>query len=168
MKAGRNASSRPPAPASRRLRAKPRTDEGDRVRSRSNSRTGRPPPRATLPLHLPSNPAAHRGGEARRRRCGPLHADGHRRDPAPSSRSAPQHPPPRNLQPARACTAKRLRPCRSSSRSAAVSASRATHSYPLELRQRQRGVRSEEHTSELQSRENLVCRLLLEKKKQQQ
>src|SRR5690606_18398812 len=33
-------------------------------------------------------------------------------------------------------------------------------------RARQR-VRSEEHTSELQSRENLVCRLLLEKKKQQ-
>src|SRR5690606_40736291 len=29
----------------------------------------------------------------------------------------------------------------------------------------QRGGRSEEHTSELQSRENLVCRLLLEKKK---
>src|SRR5690606_40928010 len=28
--------------------------------------------------------------------------------------------------------------------------------------------RSEEHTSELQSRENLVCRLLLEKKKEQQ
>src|SRR5690606_41523430 len=30
---------------------------------------------------------------------------------------------------------------------------------------RRRGPRSEEHTSELQSRENLVCRLLLEKKK---
>src|SRR5690606_41068530 len=29
----------------------------------------------------------------------------------------------------------------------------------------QHGHRSEEHTSELQSRENLVCRLLLEKKK---
>src|SRR5690606_9441967 len=29
------------------------------------------------------------------------------------------------------------------------------------------GTRSEEHTSELQSRENLVCRLLLEKKKRQ-
>src|SRR5690606_40512467 len=29
-------------------------------------------------------------------------------------------------------------------------------------------VRSEEHTSELQSRENLVCRLLLEKKKHKQ
>src|SRR5690606_40527406 len=27
------------------------------------------------------------------------------------------------------------------------------------------GLRSEEHTSELQSRENLVCRLLLEKKR---
>src|SRR5690606_42073480 len=31
--------------------------------------------------------------------------------------------------------------------------------------QSQDGHRSEEHTSELQSRENLVCRLLLEKKK---
>src|SRR5690349_24006721 len=30
------------------------------------------------------------------------------------------------------------------------------------------GVRSEEHTSELQSRRDLVCRLLLEKKKQTQ
>src|SRR5207302_11132013 len=30
------------------------------------------------------------------------------------------------------------------------------------------GLRSEEHTSELQSRENLVCRLLLEKKKKTQ
>src|SRR5690606_39637397 len=30
-----------------------------------------------------------------------------------------------------------------------------------------RAQRSEEHTSELQSRENLVCRLLLEKKKRQ-
>src|SRR2546430_10604558 len=29
------------------------------------------------------------------------------------------------------------------------------------------GFRSEEHTSELQSQSNLVCRLLLEKKKQQ-
>src|SRR5690606_40348857 len=32
-------------------------------------------------------------------------------------------------------------------------------------RDRRRQGRSEEHTSELQSRENLVCRLLLEKKK---
>src|SRR2546430_8531748 len=33
-----------------------------------------------------------------------------------------------------------------------------------ELRQRARPGRSEEHTSELQSQSNLVCRLLLEKK----
>src|SRR3989475_3163596 len=31
-----------------------------------------------------------------------------------------------------------------------------------------RGVRSEEHTSELQSQSNLVCRLLLEKKKKKE
>src|SRR5690606_40318462 len=31
-----------------------------------------------------------------------------------------------------------------------------------------RSFRSEEHTSELQSRENLVCRLLLEKKKKEE
>src|SRR5690606_41738945 len=35
---------------------------------------------------------------------------------------------------------------------------------PAEVRGDERRVRSEEHTSELQSRENLVCRLLLEKK----
>src|SRR5690606_40546225 len=33
---------------------------------------------------------------------------------------------------------------------------------PLLVERAVRGVRSEEHTSELQSRENLVCRLLLE------
>src|SRR5690606_41344945 len=36
---------------------------------------------------------------------------------------------------------------------------------PADRRTRRRPPRSEEHTSELQSRENLVCRLLLEKKK---
>src|SRR5690606_40100291 len=36
---------------------------------------------------------------------------------------------------------------------------------PEWLAERGPDVRSEEHTSELQSRENLVCRLLLEKKK---
>src|SRR5207302_10258303 len=35
----------------------------------------------------------------------------------------------------------------------------------LELHRHLPEIRSEEHTSELQSRENLVCRLLLEKKK---
>src|SRR5207244_7373329 len=37
-----------------------------------------------------------------------------------------------------------------------------------ELRTNQEGERSEEHTSELQSPDHLVCRLLLEKKKLQQ
>src|SRR5690606_41569075 len=36
---------------------------------------------------------------------------------------------------------------------------------PIALHHQLAAVRSEEHTSELQSRENLVCRLLLEKKK---
>src|SRR5690606_41168154 len=43
-----------------------------------------------------------------------------------------------------------------------------THPFALKRTTRLQGrnpVRSEEHTSELQSRENLVCRLLLEKKK---
>src|SRR2546427_9637136 len=35
----------------------------------------------------------------------------------------------------------------------------------LRLREAASGLRSEEHTSELQSQSNLVCRLLLEKKK---
>src|SRR5207302_11324126 len=39
------------------------------------------------------------------------------------------------------------------------------HSRPDAAGCRIYDVRSEEHTSELQSRENLVCRLLLEKKK---
>src|SRR2546430_3440726 len=34
-------------------------------------------------------------------------------------------------------------------------------------KQKHRSIRSEEHTSELQSQSNLVCRLLLEKKKNQ-
>src|SRR5690606_39535468 len=43
---------------------------------------------------------------------------------------------------------------------------RLAHDALDELRREKvREARSEEHTSELQSRENLVCRLLLEKKK---
>src|SRR5690606_42025711 len=38
------------------------------------------------------------------------------------------------------------------------------HQVPNRLLGRDEHLRSEEHTSELQSRENLVCRLLLEKK----
>src|SRR5436309_11006443 len=49
-------------------------------------------------------------------------------------------------------------------RSAARRGERSTHSE-FSGHIHQGGRRSEEHTSELQSRENLVCRLLLEKKK---
>src|SRR3712207_7813130 len=43
---------------------------------------------------------------------------------------------------------------------------RADDGADLALPDVERDVRSEEHTSELQSRQYLVCRLLLEKKKQ--
>src|SRR2546422_6959923 len=39
------------------------------------------------------------------------------------------------------------------------------HRHPGRPHRHRRGARSEEHTSELQSRLHLVCRLLLEKKK---
>src|SRR5262245_65215559 len=47
----------------------------------------------------------------------------------------------------------------------AVDLARATALSPGRGRRRQRVGRSEEHTSELQSLRHLVCRLLLEKKK---
>src|SRR5256885_14486792 len=43
--------------------------------------------------------------------------------------------------------------------------SKSQHEQPDLVRAERRGRRSEEHTSELQSPCNLVCRLLLEKKK---
>src|SRR5438445_9553508 len=43
---------------------------------------------------------------------------------------------------------------------------RADRTWRPALERRHRALRSEEHTSELQSRQYLVCRLLLEKKKQ--
>src|SRR3712207_8267613 len=42
-----------------------------------------------------------------------------------------------------------------------------TDPVAIVVQREQREVRSEEHTSELQSRQYLVCRLLLEKKKKQ-
>src|SRR3712207_7805825 len=47
-------------------------------------------------------------------------------------------------------------------------APRRDPSRRLKPQQRRREARSEEHTSELQSRQYLVCRLLLEKKKKKQ
>src|SRR5438477_8183438 len=48
---------------------------------------------------------------------------------------------------------------------ARAQAKRARHREDDRRRRRPDGLRSEEHTSELQSHVNLVCRLLLEKKK---
>src|SRR5690349_23818932 len=57
---------------------------------------------------------------------------------------------------------------RGRARAPAARARRARHGQDAarrEPRERARAPRSEEHTSELQSRRDLVCRLLLEKKK---
>src|SRR5207302_8484231 len=54
------------------------------------------------------------------------------------------------------------RPACGTTSGATATAGSATGGSPRTARAR---PRSEEHTSELQSRENLVCRLLLEKKK---
>src|SRR2546422_3408057 len=50
-------------------------------------------------------------------------------------------------------------------RSASIQAAKPTANRTLVSRSAATGPRSEEHTSELQSRLHLVCRLLLEKKK---
>src|SRR5690606_10164102 len=56
----------------------------------------------------------------------------------------------------------------SPARCAAGRVRRPLRAGPVRSRGGPHGPRSEEHTSELQSRENLVCRLLLEKKKETQ
>src|SRR5256886_7086455 len=63
------------------------------------------------------------------------------------------------------CTRTRMKLCiESDVRGVAVMTSSIDKSIASELIDG--GIRSEEHTSELQSQSNLVCRLLLEKKKQ--
>src|SRR5690606_41957395 len=66
------------------------------------------------------------------------------------TRRLPSRPPRR--RPPRSCRSQRRRRTRACASSSTPSGSRRA------------APRSEEHTSELQSRENLVCRLLLEKK----
>src|SRR5690349_24246209 len=63
------------------------------------------------------------------------------------------------LQRARRVRARSRRECSSRRRRLARTSSRPTSSF-----EGKKGSRSEEHTSELQSRRDLVCRLLLEKK----
>src|SRR5258706_8562154 len=60
----------------------------------------------------------------------------------------------------RSCIRNRCSNCSAAARAAVCASSK------LVSDQRQQEKRSEEHTSELQSLTNLVCRLLLEKKKQ--
>src|SRR5690606_41284320 len=76
-------------------------------------------------------------------------------------------PPPRStLFPYTTLFRSSRRPTRATtSTSAVASGPRCTTPSPPRLRSEGVVQRSEEHTSELQSRENLVCRLLLEKKK---
>src|SRR5206468_7571253 len=59
-----------------------------------------------------------------------------------------------------------LEPQRSARAARTVGRGNHFHSRDGRCVQRSRYARSEEHTSELQSRSDLVCRLLLEKKKQ--
>src|SRR2546422_5014669 len=58
------------------------------------------------------------------------------------------------------------RPWRGRSSSRMISGRSSETTYELDLPRHGLEIRSEEHTSELQSRLHLVCRLLLEKKKQ--
>src|SRR2546427_2682469 len=77
--------------------------------------------------------------------------------------------------PTRRVSARRTPPCRSRRRGHWPSAAGRVHRRAgvgaaatrrrASARERDRPPRSEEHTSELQSQSNLVCRLLLEKKK---
>src|SRR2546430_11438250 len=53
---------------------------------------------------------------------------------------------------------------RSGSAGSEISSGLGTSTGAASMTRRRCGVRSEEHTSELQSQSNLVCRLLLEKK----
>src|SRR2546425_7133134 len=77
-------------------------------------------------------------------------------DPISQPSATPKNPPKRPMAPASA--KKRLR----TSRSVAPSA------FRMPISRRRSRMRSEEHTSELQSLAYLVCRLLLEKKKNNQ
>src|SRR5690606_39611089 len=89
------------------------------------------------------------------RRCRDLHS-------FPTRRSS-------DLLPARWCwvssTFRQAAPRRASIQSLKTGCPRSRMSARTSRSARTRQTRSEEHTSELQSRENLVCRLLLEKKK---
>src|SRR5690606_41907118 len=96
------------------------------------------------PRHLPSSPTRRSSDLA-----GPARSAG------PAQAAGPARAAAQAAGPARAA-AQAAGPARAAAQAAGPA--RAAAPAP----------RSEEHTSELQSRENLVCRLLLEKKKKQE
>src|SRR5258708_24781520 len=80
-----------------------------------------------------------------------------------------RRPPRSTLFPTRRSSDLRIRSAKKSSRRCpeATSTTRPSTSVATDVLGRVVEVRSEEHTSELQSPDHLVCRLLLEKKKKQ-
>src|SRR6266446_9788687 len=79
-------------------------------------------------------------------------------------RAGPHHVPAPPAQRKKRAAARNLHPRRGPARG--VTGVAATTQSPANVTTRPPSTRSEEHTSELQSPCNLVCRLLLEKKKQ--
>src|SRR2546422_7986155 len=76
-----------------------------------------------------------------------------------------RRPPRSTLFPYTTLFRSRLGPRARALAGAALGSGRTVRSDGRDRRERARADRSEEHTSELQSRLHLVCRLLLEKKK---
>src|SRR5690606_41517103 len=102
-------------------------------------------------------------------RCASSH---HRRPPLPTRRSSDLSSPATRAT-SSAGTTRLTRPSRSASAAGRsspknmISLARCSPTRRGSSQQPPPSGRSEEHTSELQSRENLVCRLLLEKKNHQ-
>src|SRR5205085_3307450 len=86
-------------------------------------------------------------------------------DALPICRSAPRLPAMPSATVARAACCEAPTPRQAASRSMATGSSSARRLASRRSSSDGRPARSEEHTSELQSQSNLVCRLLLEKKK---
>src|SRR5712664_3510593 len=100
------------------------------------------------------------------RPCAPRRASSKRPTSPTSSRAASEKPLSPSLSPYF-----RISVTKAAIRSAAWASSAGAPektSHTVHLRARASSCRSEEHTSELQSRSELVCRLLLEKKKKNQ
>src|SRR5256885_10860902 len=85
------------------------------------------------------------------------------RSPDLSSADAPAHPP--NQRPPRKSTNPKIQKSKNPAQNSTAPSLHHSSSAHRRRRRSARASRSEEHTSELQSPCNLVCRLLLEKQK---